>query len=53
MTLLRVKLFVVRHLGDIGWHGQNKGFGYYCTFTVSDYEFGVIIFTVGTDIIPW
>ena len=39
------KLFVSRHLGaqvTTGRYGQNKAFGYYCTFTVSDYEFGFI-----------
>ena len=42
---MKLKLFVVRHLGaqvTIGRYGQNKAFGYYCTFTVSDYGFGFI-----------
>ena len=47
MTSLKLKLFVVRHLGaqvTIGRYGQNKAFGYYCTFAcaVSDYGFGFI-----------
>ena len=39
------KLFVVHHLGaqvTIGRYRQNKALGYYCTFTISDYEFKFI-----------
>ena len=42
---LKLKLFVVRHLGGqvtIRRYGQNKAFGYFYTFTVSDYAFGFI-----------
>ena len=50
MTSLKLKSNVVRHLGaqvTIGRYGQRNAFGYYCTFTVSDYE-SVFFFTVGT-----
>ena len=43
-----IKLFVVRHLGaqvTTGRYGQNKAFGYYCTFTVSDYGFVLFFYS--------
>ena len=36
---------LTRHFGaqvTIGRYGQNKALGYYCTFTISDYELGFI-----------